>query len=101
VLDRARKGEQDLPLLLTSRDLLEFATIAGGAQHDDVGLLAGDVGAVGDQLGLWPLSNAAGAVVNQANTGHVENVFIGGQRVTRHPRAMRVAAGYGAAFTDF
>ena len=25
------------------------------------------------------MSNAAGAVVNQANTGHVENVFIAGK----------------------
>jgi len=87
VLDRARKGEQNLPPLLTSRDLLEFATIAGAhcANIDDkVGTLSSGKEADivmlrADQLGLWPLSNAAGAVVNQANTGHVENVFIAGK----------------------
>jgi cytosine/adenosine deaminase-related metal-dependent hydrolase len=87
VLDRARKGEQNLPPLLTSRDLLEFATI-GGAQcaniDDKVGTLSSGKEADivmlrADQLGLWPLSNAAGAVVNQANPGHVENVFIAGK----------------------
>ena len=32
-----------------------------------------------DQLGLWPLNNASGSVVNQAHPGHVETVFIGGK----------------------
>jgi cytosine/adenosine deaminase-related metal-dependent hydrolase len=87
VLERGRKGEQKLPPLLTSRDLLEFATIEGArcANIDDkVGTLspgkeADIVMLRADQFGLWPLSNAAGAVVNQANPVHVENVFIAGK----------------------
>jgi cytosine/adenosine deaminase-related metal-dependent hydrolase len=87
ILERGRKGEQKLPPLLTSRDLLEFATVEGArcANIDDkIGTLspgkeADIVMLKADQLGLWPLSNAAGAVVNQANPGHVENVFIAGK----------------------
>jgi 5-methylthioadenosine/S-adenosylhomocysteine deaminase len=87
VLERGRKGERNLPPLLTCRDLLEFATLAGArcANIDDkVGTLspgkeADIVMLRADRLGLWPLNNAAGAVVNQANPGHVENVFIAGK----------------------
>ena len=87
ILERARKGEQNLWPLLTSRDLLEFATLAGArcANIDDkVGTLspgkeADIVMLRADQLGLWPLNNAAGSVVNLANPAHVENVFIAGK----------------------
>jgi 5-methylthioadenosine/S-adenosylhomocysteine deaminase len=87
VLQRGRSGAQNPPPLLTSRDLLEFATLEGArcANIDDkVGTLspgkeADIVMLRTDQLGLWPLSNAAGAVVNQASPVHVENVFIAGK----------------------
>src|SRR5207237_4796423 len=86
VLERGRKGERNLPPLLTCRDLLEFATLEGArcANIDDkVGTLspgkeADIVMLRADQLGLWPLNNASGSVVTQAHPGHVEPVFIGG-----------------------
>jgi cytosine/adenosine deaminase-related metal-dependent hydrolase len=87
VLQRGRNGEQNLPPLLTCRDLLEFATIeaarcAGvdskcgtltpGKDADIVMLRA-------DRIDVWPLNNAPGAVVNLMTPGHVENVFIAGK----------------------
>src|SRR5438132_3529328 len=86
-LQRARRGEQNLPRLLTCRDVLEFATIDGarcanldgktgtltpGKEADIVLLRA-------DRLDCWPLNNAPGTVVNLMNPSHVETVFIGGK----------------------
>jgi 5-methylthioadenosine/S-adenosylhomocysteine deaminase len=87
VLQRARGGEQNLPALLSCRDLLEFATIEGArcANLDDkVGTLApgkdADIVMLrADALDVWPLNNAPGAVVNLMNPGHVEAVFIAGK----------------------
>jgi len=87
VLERARHGEQNLPALLTGRDLLEFGTIAGArcANIDSkVGTLtpgkeADIVMLKADRLDIWPLSNAPGTVVNFMNPGHVETVFIAGK----------------------
>jgi 5-methylthioadenosine/S-adenosylhomocysteine deaminase len=87
VLQRARKGEQNLPPLLTCRDMLEFATIAGarcanidskagtltpGKEADIVMLRA-------DRLDVWPLNNAPMTVVNLMNPSHVDTVFIAGK----------------------
>jgi cytosine/adenosine deaminase-related metal-dependent hydrolase len=84
---RLRGGASNLPPLLTCRDVLEFATIAGarcagldrrigtltpGKDADIVMLRA-------DRPGLWPLNNAPGAVVNLMNPGDVDTVFIAGQ----------------------
>ncbi len=87
VFARARSGAQDLPPLLTCREVLEFATVEGarcagldskvgtltpGKQADIVMLRA-------DGLSLWPLNNAPGAVVNLMNPGNVAAVFIAGR----------------------
>src|SRR5262249_1014012 len=87
VLQRGRNGEQNLPPLLTCRDLLEFATIerARWAGLDrKVGTLmpgkeADIVMLAADRIDVWPLNNALGAVVNLMNPGHVEAVFIAGK----------------------
>jgi 5-methylthioadenosine/S-adenosylhomocysteine deaminase len=87
VLQRERNGEKNLPPLLTCRDLLEFATIEGArcANFDSkVGTLtpgkeADIVMLRADRLDVWPLNNAAGAVVNLMTTSHVDSVFIAGK----------------------
>jgi 5-methylthioadenosine/S-adenosylhomocysteine deaminase len=87
VLQRGRNGEQNLPPLLTCRELLEFATIEGArcANLDSkVGTLtpgkeADIVMLRADRIDVWPLNNAPGAVVNLMNPSHVEGVFIGGK----------------------
>jgi 5-methylthioadenosine/S-adenosylhomocysteine deaminase len=87
ILQRARKGEHNLPPLLTCRDMLEFATIAGArcANLDSkVGTLtpgkeADIVMLRTDRLDVWPLNNAPMAVVNLMNPAHVDTVFIAGK----------------------
>jgi len=87
VLQRARKGEQNLPPLLTTREVLEFATVEGSrctnlegkvgtltpGKEADIVLLAVD------RINVWPLNNAAGAVVNLMNPMNVDTVFIAGK----------------------
>jgi 5-methylthioadenosine/S-adenosylhomocysteine deaminase len=87
ILQRARRGEQNLPPLLSCRDMLEFATIAGArcANLDSkVGTLtpgkeADIVMLRTDRLDVWPLNNAPMAVVNLMNPAHVDTVFIAGR----------------------
>jgi len=87
IFARARSGTQDLPPLLTCREVLEFATIDGARCAN----LDGKIGTLTpgkeadivmlrtDRLSLWPLNNAPGTVVNLMNPGNVDTVFIAGQ----------------------
>lgn len=87
IFARARAGAQDLPPLLTCREVLEFATIEGarcaGLDHKIGTLTPGKEADIimlrADRLSLWPLNNAPGAVVNLMNPGNVDTVFIAGQ----------------------
>jgi 5-methylthioadenosine/S-adenosylhomocysteine deaminase len=87
VLQRARNGEQNLPPLLTCRDVLQFATVEGARAAglaDKVGTLtpgkAADIVLLrADRLNVWPLNNAPGAIVNIMDTSNVDTVLIGGK----------------------
>ena len=87
VLQRRRNGEQSTPPLLTCRDVLEFATLAGArcaALDGKVGSLtpgkAADIVLLrADDLNVWPLNNAPSVVVNIMNPGHVDAVFVAGK----------------------
>jgi 5-methylthioadenosine/S-adenosylhomocysteine deaminase len=86
VLQRARRGETNLPRLLTTRDVLEFATIEGSRctnLESRVGTLtpgkeADIVMLAADRINVWPLNNVPGAVVNLMNPMNVDTVFIAG-----------------------
>jgi 5-methylthioadenosine/S-adenosylhomocysteine deaminase len=87
LLQRARNGEQNLPPLLTCRDVLEFATIEGarcaGLDHKVGTLTPGKEADIvllsADRINVWPLNNAPGAVVNVMNPSNVDTVFIAGK----------------------
>jgi 5-methylthioadenosine/S-adenosylhomocysteine deaminase len=87
VFARRRNGETNLPPLLTCRELLEFATIAGARcanLESRIGTLTPGKDADllllrADGFGLWPVNNAPGTVVNLMNPGHVDTVFIAGK----------------------
>lgn len=87
ILQRARTGEQNLPPLVTPREVLEFATIEGARCADldrKVGTLTpgkeADVLVLrADRLDVWPHNNAFGTVANLMNPSHVEAVFIAGK----------------------
>ena len=86
VMQRQRTGTQNLPPLLTCRDLLEFATIEGArcaSMDRTVGTLTPGKEADllmlrADRIDVWPLNIASGAVVNLMGPSHVEAVFIAG-----------------------
>jgi cytosine/adenosine deaminase-related metal-dependent hydrolase len=87
VNDAALAGEEDLPELLTSRDVLRFATLEGakGLRLDrkvgsitpgkEADLLLLDASA----LNVAPLNHAAGAVVTLMERGNVEAVMVAGK----------------------
>jgi 5-methylthioadenosine/S-adenosylhomocysteine deaminase len=87
VLQRARKGEQNLPPLLTCRDVLEFATIEGArclTLDSKIGTLtpgkeADIVMLAADRVNVWPINNVPGAVVNLMNPMNVDTVFVAGK----------------------
>ena len=103
LLQRARGGEQNLPPLLTCRDVLEFATIEGArcaGLESKVGTLtpgkeADIVMLTADRLNVWPLNNAPGAVVNVMNPEQRRHRLHRGQgeEVARQPRGRRCGAG--------
>jgi cytosine/adenosine deaminase-related metal-dependent hydrolase len=93
-LDSARGG----PALVTVRDVVEFATIAGArANHLEarVGTLtpgkdADIVMLRTDAINVMPLNNAYGAVVLAMDTSNVDTVFIAGKAVKQGGRLVGV-----------
>ncbi len=87
LLQRARRGEQNLPPLLTTRQVLDSATIDGAhgiMLERKVGTLtpgkeADIIMLATDRLNVWPLNNVPGAVVNLMNPMNVDTVFIAGK----------------------
>jgi cytosine/adenosine deaminase-related metal-dependent hydrolase len=87
LLQRAMRKEENLPPLLTPREMLAFATSEGArcaALEAKTGSLSPgkDADLVilrADRLDVWPRNNAYGTVVNLMNPGHIEAVFIAGK----------------------
>jgi cytosine/adenosine deaminase-related metal-dependent hydrolase len=92
ILQRRMQNEQNVPALLTCREVLEFATLQGArcANLDSkIGTLspgkeADIVVLKADRLDLWPVNNALGTVVNLMNPSHVDSVFIAGKAKKWH-----------------
>jgi cytosine/adenosine deaminase-related metal-dependent hydrolase len=87
VNERALAGEPNLPPLVTCRDVIEFATIAGAT----VAHLDGKIGTLTpgkeadiimlatERINTFPLNNVPGTVVTLMDTSNVENVFVAGK----------------------
>jgi cytosine/adenosine deaminase-related metal-dependent hydrolase len=86
VHQRRRQEDTYVPNLVSCREVLEFATIAGAqcARLDHkIGTLTPGKDADliilrGDDVSTWPLNNAVSTVVNLMNPSHVEAVFVRG-----------------------
>ena len=84
---RALTGEQNLPPLVTCRDVIEFATVAGArVAHLDskIGTLtpgkeADIILLATDRINTFPLNNVLGTVVTLMDTSNVEHVLIAGK----------------------
>jgi cytosine/adenosine deaminase-related metal-dependent hydrolase len=84
---RRYRGDVSAPAFISHRDVLEFATVQGAADvglGDQIGTLTpgkqADVVAIrAEDINNLPLNNAIGTVVQGADTGNVDTVFIGGR----------------------
>ena len=89
-----RKGVDPLPL--TSREVLEFATLQGakacGLDHKIGSLTPGkeaDIVLVStDSMNMIPMNNPVGAVVEFANTGNVDSIFVAGKARKRNGKLL-------------
>ena len=87
VNERIIRGEQNVPRLVTCRDVLEFATIDGAAvAHVDAKVGSLTPGKEADiimlavnRINAFPLNNVPGTVVTLMDTSNVEHVFIAGK----------------------
>ncbi len=85
-------GGLPVPQLLTSRQVIEMATIAGAAAnrlHDTVGTLtpgkeADIVVLDARSINTWPMNNVPGTIVTMMNPRHVRDVLIAGKVVYWH-----------------
>lgn len=85
--ERALAGEQDLPALLTARDVIRFATVGGaealGLSHRVGSLSVGKAADIllldSEALNVAPLNNVPGAVVSLMERNNVDTVIVDGQ----------------------
>ncbi len=97
-LARQRAGETKPPRLLTVRDVVEFATVAGARANrldSRIGTLtpgkqADIIMLRSDAINVLPLNNAYGAVVLGMDTSNVDTVFVGGQLKKQNGRLVGV-----------
>lgn len=87
ILDRERRGEENLPGLLRAADVLRYATV-NGARHcgleDHIGTL--EPGKAADLIALdlrainvFPVNDVVGAIVTGMDRGNVDTVIIDGK----------------------
>ena len=98
LLERQRAGQQNLPRLLTTREVIEFATIEGAKDtglERKVGTLTpgkeADIILLRmDQINVMPVNNVYGAVVLAMDTSNVDTVIIGGKIMKRQGKLVGV-----------
>ncbi len=86
------------PLPVTTRDILDFATLQGartcGIAHKTGSLTPGKEADIvlldTNALNMFPINNPIGAVVNDAHTGNIDTVFVGGRIMKRHGKLVHV-----------
>ena len=86
---REQPGDLPVPQLVTSRQVIEMATIAGAAANrllDKVGTLtpgkeADIVVLDARNINTWPMNNVPGTIVTMMNPRHVRDVLIAGKVV--------------------
>lgn len=95
---RLSEEDPDIKGLISARDVLEFATIAGaranGLEHKTGSLTPGKQADVillrKDRINVLPVNDPVGAVVLAMDTGNVDSVFVGGQARKLHGQLVGV-----------
>ncbi len=98
VFDRILAGDENVPDMLTSRDVLEFATIEGARANglaDKVGSLtpgkeADIIMLRTDRINVMPINDPIGAVVWGMDTSNVDSVFVAGKALKRNGQLIGV-----------
>jgi cytosine/adenosine deaminase-related metal-dependent hydrolase len=98
LFDRKLNSEGDVPAPLTTRDLLEFATIEGARANgllDKVGSLtpgkeADIILLRTDKPNIFPVNDPIGAVVWGMDTSNVDSVFVAGKALKRDGKLLGV-----------
>jgi cytosine/adenosine deaminase-related metal-dependent hydrolase len=98
IFDQKLNGKSNVPGFLTSRDLIEFATIEGARANglaDKVGTLA--PGKEADiillkmnHINIMPVNDPIGAVVWGMDTSNVDSVFVAGRALKRNGELLNV-----------
>ena len=96
--DRRLKGEENLPKVLTSRDVLEFATIEGARAfgfESRIGTLtpgkeADVIMLRTDRINVLPINDPIGVVVRGMDSSNVDSVFIAGKARKRRGQLVDV-----------
>ncbi|MDX1523522.1 MAG: amidohydrolase family protein, partial [Anaerolineae bacterium] len=98
IYDQMLQGKEDLPPVLTAREVLEFATIEGARANglaDKVGTLT--PGKEADIImldtgrpNIFPINDPIGAVVWGMDTSNVDTVFVAGQALKRNGQLLGV-----------
>jgi len=98
LFDRKLAGEENLPPFLTTRDVLEFATIEGaranGLEAKTGSLTPGKEADVimlrTDKANIFPINDPIGAVVWGMDTSNVDSVFVAGKALKRNGQLLNV-----------
>lgn len=98
LFERKLAGEENLPPFLTSRDVLEFATIEGARANglaDKIGTLtpgkeADLIMLRADRPNVFPINDPIGAVVWGMDTSNVDSVFVAGKALKRNGQLLNV-----------
>jgi 5-methylthioadenosine/S-adenosylhomocysteine deaminase len=98
VFDRKLSGEENVPDMITSRDVLEWATIEGAKANgleSKVGSLtpgkeADIIMLRTDTVNVLPVNDPIGAVVMGMDSSNVDSVYVAGQPRKRHGQLLDV-----------
>lgn len=98
IFDQKLQGRENLPEFLTSRDVLEFATIEGARANGldrkvgrlTPGMEADVIMLRTDRVNVLPVNDPIGAVVWGMDTSNVDSVFIAGQPKKRNGQLVGV-----------
>jgi len=98
IFDQKLAGKENLPPILTARDILEFATIEGAranGQEKKVGSLtpgkeADVITLRTDQVNIVPVNDPIGAVVWGMDTSNIDSVFVAGKALKRNGQLVNV-----------
>jgi cytosine/adenosine deaminase-related metal-dependent hydrolase len=98
VNEQRLQGKENLPSMLTSRDVLEFATIEGARANGldrKIGTLTPGKDADlimlrMDRINVFPVNDPIGAVVRGMDSSNVDSVFIAGQARKRNGQLLGV-----------